>query len=393
MSASEPMIQRMAPPVTPLRLALSPTTKPAAGANAPPASFVAPSAPRRDERASSVSSVDDHLAQLDSRLKWELGPTILKSLEDDRIIEVMLNPDGKIWVDVAARGLFDTNTELSPSQALSLIRSIASRSDEKAVTPENPTFEGTIPGNIPGSGSRFAAVIPPIVERPTFAIRKRAKMIYTLDQYVQALICSPSHARFFRDAVEQKKNILVIGGTGSGKTTFCNALLSVIAEHAVRSNERIVIIEDSARELQCSAPNTVQMLTSRHRSMQDLLRLTMRMRPDRVVIGETRGAEIWSMMKAWNSGHPGGVSTIHANSAIGGLHKAESYVLEAGVPVQRDQIADSIDVLVFIEKTPSAPGVPATRLISEVALLKGVDSRGEYVLENVPAESRELSSL
>lgn len=391
MNAPEAMVQRMAPPVTPLRIAVAPTNKPAS--NAPASSFVAPSAPRREERVSSTSSVDDHLAQLDSRLKWELGPTILKGLEDDRVVEIMLNPDGKIWVDVAGHGLFNTSTELSPSQALSLIRSIASRSDEKAVTPENPTFEGTIPGNIPGSGSRFAAVIPPIVERPTFAIRKRAKMVYTLDQYVESGICSAAHARFLRDMVEQKKNVLVVGGTGSGKTTLCNALLSVIAEHAMRANERIVIIEDSARELQCAAPNTVQMLTSRNRSMQDLLRLTMRMRPDRVVIGETRGAEIWSMFKAWNSGHPGGVSTLHANSALGGLHKAESYVLEAGVPVQRDQIADSIDVLVFIEKTPAGPGIPSKRTISEIALLNGVNAGGEYILENVPAESRVLSSL
>jgi type IV secretion system protein VirB11 len=365
------------------------TSVPSAGVGGP-AALRAPSVVARPNAAQSTSaSKDEHIARLDTRLRWELGDTILKALDDDRVVEIMLNDDERVWVDVAGVGLIDTGTTLSTNQALSLIRSIAARSDDPAVTPDNPTFEGSLPEGIPGGGSRFAAVIPPIVERPIFAIRKRAKFVYTLDQYVEAGIMTRAAADYLTAAVRARKNILVVGGTGSGKTTLLNALLDIVARMAQDAqaagepdkNHRVIIIEDSARELQCNAPCRSSMLTSRHRDMQSLLRVAMRLRPDRVIIGETRGAEAWTYLKAMNSGHPGGASTIHANDLIGGLKKLESYILEAHVPIQRDQIADAIDVVVYIEKTEAAVGVPSTRRVSEIAEVIGVDERNEYILD------------
>ncbi len=212
-----------------------------------------------------------------------------------------------------------------------------------------------------------------ITDRPTFSIRKRASLVYTLDDYVASGVLAPADADVLRRAVADRQNILVAGGTGSGKTTLANALL---AEPAFR-RDRVVVIEDT-KELQCPAEDRVELLTKATDppvNMTDLLRVTLRLRPDRIVVGEVRGPEALALLKAWNTGHPGGVATVHANSAADALHRLEDLAGEASATVPRRAIASAVNVVAFIERTAGTPG----GRVSTVARVRGLHA-GEYAL-------------
>jgi type IV secretion system protein VirB11 len=225
---------------------------------------------------------------------------------------------------------------------------------------------------LPRSGSRFQGILPPVVQRPTFTIRKRAVKIFTLENYVSQEILKPAHADIIRQAILSRKNILIAGGTGSGKTTLTNAILNEIAA----TQDRVVIIEDT-QELQCNADDCVSLRTKEECvSMTDLLRATMRLRPDRIVIGEVRGPEALALLKAWNTGHPGGCATLHADSAERALSRLEQLVFEAGISAANRLIAEAVNLIVFIEKH----GV--SRQVREVLALHGV-SGDRYQLERL----------
>jgi type IV secretion system protein TrbB len=228
---------------------------------------------------------------------------------------------------------------------------------------------------LPRSGERFQGVLPPLAERPAFTIRKRASVVFTLDDYVSKGILSAEGAAVIRRAVTDRKNILVAGGTGSGKTTLVNAIL---AEPAFRS-DRVVIIEDT-KELQCPAEDKVELLTKSIEprvTMTDLLRMTLRLRPDRIIIGEVRGGEALAMLKAWNTGHPGGVATLHANSAADALQRMEDLVGEATHVIPRRSIASAVNLIVFIERTTRLPG----RRVTEFCAVMGTENE-EYRTRN-----------
>lgn len=209
---------------------------------------------------------------------------------------------------------------------------------------------------LPSSGSRFQGVLPPIAQAPSFSIRKKALKVFTIDDYVTQNILTVDHAQKIRQAVLERKNILIVGGTGSGKTTLANAILDLIAH----TGDRIVILEDT-QELQCSALDSVSLRTKDGQtSMRDLLKATLRLRPDRIVVGEVRGAEALDLIKSWNTGHPGGCATIHADSAPKALTRLEHLVLESGVKLSREAILETVNLFIFIEK------VGATRRISHV---------------------------
>jgi type IV secretion system protein VirB11 len=167
---------------------------------------------------------------------------------------------------------------------------------------------------------------------------------------------------------------LVVGGTGTGKTTLLNAIILVISE--VSPEHRVVIIEDTV-ELQCSSKNVVQLRTSDTVTMQGLLRVTMRLRPDRILVGEVRGAEALALLKAWNTGHPGGLATVHANDASAGLLRIKQLIEEGlqGGKADPEVIAEAVGFVVVIKKTSGAPG----RRISEMVRVLGYKN-GEYVL-------------
>jgi type IV secretion system protein VirB11 len=299
-------------------------------------------------------------------LRTALGPSIMAWLDDPHIMEVLLNPDGKLWVDRLSSGLSDTGLTLSTADSERIIRLVAHH-----VGAEVHMASPRISAELPESGERFEGLMPPVVVAPSFAIRKPAAIVFTLDDYVDAGIMSEPQAEVLRCAVADRLNILVAGGTGTGKTTLTNALLAEIA----KTNDRIILIEDT-RELQCASRNLVALRTKEGvASLADLVRSSLRLRPDRIPIGEVRGAEALDLLKAWGTGHPGGVGTIHAGSAIGALRRLEQLIQEAVITVPRALIAETINMIILLVRDGS------TRRVAEIALVDRLEpTSGDYRL-------------
>ena len=298
---------------------------------------------------------DVQTARLSEKLRRELGPVVLKALSDPDVIEIILNPDGRIWVESHTAGMSQTDASMAPTQAENLIGTVAAALNAVA-NPQNPIIEG----ELPLTGSRFEGLLPPIAPSPCFVIRKRASVLYTLDHYVKDNIVTRAQAIALRDAIAKRRNIVIAGGTGSGKTTLVNALIHEMVSLGDQA-ERFVIIEDTL-ELQCAARNALQLHTTDAADMTRLVRATMRLRPDRIIIGEVRGKEALALLKAWNTGHPGGITTLHANSASAALLRLLSLVEEAGVPAQPQLIAEAVNLLAFMERT-SITGRRLTELV------------------------------
>jgi len=259
-------------------------------------------------------------------LRTALGPAIAAWLEDPGVVEVMLNPDGRLWVDRLTEGLIDTGERLAAADGERIVRLVAHH-----VGAEVHSAAPRVSAELPETGERFEGLLPPVVAAPAFAIRKPAVAVFTLDDYVAAGIMSADEADVLRRAVEKRRNVLVAGGTSTGKTTLVNALLAEVA----KTTDRVVLIEDT-RELQCKSPNLVALRTKDGvASLSDLVRSSLRLRPDRIPIGEVRGAEALDLLKAWGTGHPGGIGTIHAGSALGALRRLEQLIQEAVVTVPR----------------------------------------------------------
>lgn len=298
-------------------------------------------------------------------LRTALGPEIGAWLEDPAVIEVMLNPDGRLWVDRLGLGIANTGAVLSAADGERIIRLVAHH-----VGAEVHSGAPRVSAELPGTGERFEGLLPPVVAAPSFAIRKPAGAVFTLADYVAAGIMSAASADALAAAVAARANILVAGGTSTGKTTLTNALLAEVA----RSGDRVVLIEDT-RELQCAAPNLVALRTKDGvASLSDLVRSALRLRPDRIPIGEVRGAEALDLLKAWGTGHPGGVGTIHAGSALGTLRRLEQLIQESVVTVPRALIAETINVIAVLVRDGTG------RRLAELVRVEGLDAAGNYRL-------------
>lgn len=305
------------------------------------------------------------LSRSSRMLRSALGPAIAQFLEDDQVVEVMLNPDGRLWIDRLSTGLAATDQCLSAADGERIIRLVAHH-----VGAEVHAAAPRVSAELPETGERFEGLLPPVVTAPTFAIRKPAVAVFTLTDYASARIMTNDEAAFLCSAVNSRQNILVAGGTSTGKTTLTNALLAEVA----KSGDRVVLIEDT-RELQCAAPNLVALRTKDGvASLSDLVRSSLRLRPDRIPIGEVRGPEALDLLKAWGTGHPGGIGTIHAGSAIGALRRLEQLIQEAVVTVPRALIAETINVIAVLE------GRGNSRRLVELARVKGLGPSGDYVL-------------
>jgi len=330
-------------------------------------------------------SLHDQLhVRLEEKLRRELGPAVLDALAEPRVIEVMLNPDGRLWIDELGIGMRDTGTRISAAQAENLLGTVAATLG-CVITPERPILEGELSLD----GSRFCGLLPPVVLGPAFCIRKAAALVYSLDDYVRDGILDGSvhadvisldrppsrgHADALRHAIRARQNILVVGGTQSGKTTLANGLLHEMSA-MVGTSQRVLTIEET-RELRCTVPNCVALRTTETVDMTRLVRTALRLRPDRIIVGEVRGAEALAMLKAWNTGHPGGIATVHANDAHAGLIRLEQLVQEANVPPQPALIAEAVDLIVVIVRTPSG------RKITEIARVRGARASG-YELDPI----------
>ena len=296
-------------------------------------------------------------------LRTALGIAIARYLEDPSVVEVMLNPDGRLWIDRLSEGLCDTGEQLLPADGERIVRLVAHH-----VGAEVHAGAPRVSAELPETGERFEGLLPPVVAAPTFAIRKPAVAVFTLEDYVRAGIMSTGQADALRQGVASRANILVAGGTSTGKTTLTNALLAEVA----KTKDRIVLIEDT-RELQCAAPNLVALRTRDGvASLSELVRSALRLRPDRIPIGEVRGAEALDLLKAWGTGHPGGIGTIHAGSAIGALRRMEQLIQEAVVTVPRALIAETIDLVAVLSGRGSA------RRLTELASVEGLGPDVDY---------------
>lgn len=301
-------------------------------------------------------------------LRTALGGEIARWLEEPAVIEVMLNPDGRLWVDRLGGGLGATDCLMTAADGERIIRLVAHH-----VGAEVHAGAPRVSAELPDGGERFEGLLPPVVAAPSFAIRKPAVAVFTLSDYVTAGIMSPGEACILAGAVRAKKNILAAGGTSTGKTTLTNALLAELAS----GEERIVLIEDT-RELQCAAPNLVSLRTKDGvATLSDLVRSALRLRPDRIPIGEVRGAEALDLVKAWGTGHPGGIGTIHAGSAIGTLQRLEQLIQESVVTVPRALIAETIDVIAVLARDGKG------RRLVELAEVRGLDETGDYALSTL----------
>lgn len=312
------------------------------------------------------------------KLKRELGTTILDALEDDAVIEIMLNPDGSLWVEKFGVGKYKAGT-MAASHAESVVSTVAAMLGT-VVGYDKPRLEGELPIDL----SRFSALAPPVVARVSFTIRKKARKVFTLQDYLDAGILTPTQFNFISQACEGRKNIMVAGGTGSGKTTLLNAIIHAIS--TATPHDRLVIIEDTG-ELQCAAEDFVTMRAFTGFSMNDCLKSTMRFRPDRIIVGEVRGGEAMALLKSWNTGHEGGAGTVHANSGKLALSRLQSLVAEAPeasnyTPAMvSGLIGEAVNIVVFITKDKEAKG---GRSVREIIAIDGYDAAsGEYRVREI----------
>ncbi len=308
-------------------------------------------------------------------LRTAFGARIAAALADPAVIEIMVNPDGCLRLDRLGEGIVDTGHRLDPAAIERIIRLVASHVRVEAHE-HNPIVSAELPPHGEGvAGERFEGLLPPVSRAPCFAIRKPAAKVFVLEDYVSERILTPIQAEILRRAVRERRNLLIAGGTSSGKTTLANALLAEVAGQG----ERVVLIEDT-RELQCAAPDCVALRTKPGVvSLSDLVRSTMRLRPDRIIVGEVRGPEALDLLKAWNTGHPGGIATVHANSAHAALYRLEQLIQEAIATPPRRLIAEAIDIVVFIA------GRGLARQVQTIAEVKGLDGNGDYRLSELAA--------
>jgi len=301
-----------------------------------------------------------------------LGPVVGKALEDPSVVEVLINPDGVVRIEqLGGAGVQATGTRVAPANILAAVGAVASLLGT-VVNSESPVLQG----ELPVSGARIQAFVPPIVPRPCLAIRKKASAYYPLASYVETGRMSSACRRAIEEGVRGRRNILVSGGTGSGKTTLVNAIIGEIAVQAPR--DRLVILEDTT-ELQPRSDDVVQLRTSAHVDMRALLRGTLRMRPDRILVGEVRGGEANDMLDAWNTGHPGGVCTVHADHPHGALLRIERLAAQGTVngKAPREAVAEAVGLVVQAERGPEGPR------IREVAEVRSLGADGNYRIETL----------
>jgi type IV secretion system protein VirB11 len=281
---------------------------------------------------------------------------------------------------------------MPPAQAASAVGTVAAWRGT-VLNHEHPILETELPID----GSRFEGIVAPVVRHPIFAVRLRPRKIFTLADYETdgiltdkhdplnalrrrddflAVVRGLSHAEIIRAAILARKNILVVGSTGSGKTTLVNAILDALAQLA--PDDRVISIEDTT-ELQCAASNYLDLRAVGKVSMLECLRACMRLKPTRIVVGEVRGAEAHTLLKAWNTGHPGGAATIHANDAMSGLIRLESLVAEATSAPQQTLIGEAVDLVIFVDEEPE---LQAGRKVRELLLVTGYRD-GQYQVEHV----------
>lgn len=304
-------------------------------------------------------------------IKKTLGSVFMDKLQDPNVIEIMCNSDGSLWIDELGKGMSKAGSinQYNVQAAINVIASML----KITATKETPIIEGEFPLD----NSRFAAQLPPVVAAPTFALRKKASLVFTLENYVEKGMMTEYQKEIIKEAIREHKNIIIVGGTSSGKTTLTNACIDYMSK--IANEERIIIIEDTG-EIQCRAENSVLFHTSVYTSITDLLKTTLRMRPDRIIIGEVRDHTALDLLDAWSTGHPGGISTIHANNSLQALDRIEGLVSRHNNAPddKKSVIGNAVDLIINIRKTGTI------RKIEEILEIERYDkSKNEYVFKYI----------
>lgn len=307
-------------------------------------------------------------------------------LEDERITEIMINGPRDIFVEIEGK-ILKTDTSFESKEKLEdVIQSIVSKVN-RTVNESSPIVDARL-----ADGSRVSVVLPPVaLNGPILTIRKFSASAITMDKLISWGTITEEAAKLLDVLVKSKYNIFISGGTGSGKTT----MLNVMAQY-IPSEERIITIEDSA-ELQINNINNIAKLETRNSNtegkgeitIRDLIRASLRMRPERIIVGEVRGAEALDMLQAMNTGHDGSISTGHANSTIDMIHRLETMVLCGAVlPIEaiRQQIASAIDIMVHLTRLRDK-----TRKIMEISEIIGYRD-GQVLMNPIYVFQEDVSS-
>jgi len=310
---------------------------------------------------------DEILQRNTEKLRSELGNTICEALDNPEVIEIMVNPDGRIWIDRLSHGMSDTKKRISHDRLVAALHTIAAM-----LKTEVNKFSPILEGELPLDGSRIEGVLSPVTKAATLVIRKHSSAVFPMERYVAENRVDAGSWEFLKNAITGRRNILVVGGTGSGKTTFVNAILDALAKFC--PNDRIVILEDTV-ELQFKLNRPLAMRTDAqsNTTMQRLVKVSLRVRPDRIIVGEVRSGEALDLLKSWNTGHPGGICTIHANSAASALTRMEQLISEVSRTPMKELIGEAIDVVVFLRRI--AKFGP---FVTEILEVKGVNTSGGY---------------
>jgi type IV secretion system protein TrbB len=290
-------------------------------------------------------------------LKRNLGAEVLNWLDDPDLTDLMINPDGKVWLHTHSRGMFAADFTLPPMQVEALIGAVAA-----ALGTVADAKHAIVEGELQLDRVRFEGLVMPVVEQPCIALRKPAQVLYTLADYVRDGIIKPEWAELLREAVVNRQSIVIGGATGSGKTTAAAALLNEMVM-LCNPTDRYIVIEDT-REIQCKAQNIVFLRSNDDTDMTQLVKAAMRLFPTRIIVGETRDKAALAMLKAWLT-HLGGITTVHATSVTAALSRLNILVQEAGVPAQPELIAETVNLMALIEQRREG------RRMTELARLEG----------------------
>jgi P-type conjugative transfer ATPase TrbB len=323
--------------------------------------------------STTLSSADEAARHYCASLARALGPEVLAALSDPDVTEVYVNPSGRLHLDTRSRGRVATGTHLPPEHAVRFLNLVASRT-AAVLNASRPHLQAELPLDEPFRNARLQGFVPPLAAAPAFNIRKPPAVIYTLDEYVTAGSLAAGWRRLLAGAVRERRNVLVAGGTASGKTTLVNGLLHEITAACPR--DRIVVLEDTV-ELQCSAPDCLALRSSDGVRLRDLVKAALRTSPDRIVVGEVRDEAALDLLDAWQTGHPGGVATLHANDPLSALHRLDRLAQRANAGPQAHLVGDAIHWIVMIA------GGSSGRRVTEVARVGGYDG-GRYLLEPIP---------
>ena len=281
----------------------------------------------------------------------------------------MVNPDCSVWIERTGRGM--ERVAVMPAYQIEAAIATAAAIHKTTVTWRQPLLLCELP-----DGSRFTGKIPPMVSSASFTIRRHAVKALRLADYVADGVMSERQAAMLRRAVAMRENVLIVGGTGSGKTTLVNAVVAELAE--ICPEHRVITIEDT-RELRILSPNYVSYRATPDMPISACVAAALRDRPDRIIVGEARGGEALEIIKAWNTGHPGGLATIHANDAAAGLIRLCQLCAETTMAPQQEVIAEAVNLVVFIARTQEG------RRLKEILRVHAWDGRS-FLTSNTEEE-------